>query len=407
MDFDGFLDTAIARGASDVHLKANAHPVLRVHGHLEVHDDLKVLTREEIDALARQLVGDRRYTLLREGKEVDFAHTRPGKGRFRVNLFLAKGDIRMVLRVIPNKIPRFEELHLPPVLEKLAMERRGLVLVTGITGSGKSTTLAAMIDYMNRYRNDHIITIEDPIEFAHEDKKCVVSQREIGSDSVAFGTALRAALRQDPDVILVGEMRDAETMEVALHAAETGHLVLSTLHTLNATETVNRIIGTFPPHQEDQIRMQLAAVMQGIISQRLIVRADVEGRVPAVEVMVGTGIIRDSIREANRTMQIPSIMAAGMSQYGMQTFDQSLLGLYRQGMITYETAREAASNPDDFDLKVKGVFSASEMTFETAPKAGEEPAGPVDAGGAAAKAPAPAQAGRPEPASASSFFRRP
>jgi twitching motility protein PilT len=287
------------------------------------------------------------------------------------------------------------------------MERRGLVLVTGITGSGKSTTLAAMIDYMNRYRNDHIITIEDPIEFAHEDKKCVVSQREIGSDSVAFGTALRAALRQDPDVILVGEMRDAETMEVALHAAETGHLVLSTLHTLNATETVNRIIGTFPPHQEDQIRMQLAAVMQGIISQRLIVRADVEGRVPAVEVMVGTGIIRDSIREANRTMQIPSIMAAGMSQYGMQTFDQSLLGLYRQGMITYETAREAASNPDDFDLKVKGVFSASEMTFETAPKAGEEPAGPVDAGGAAAKAPAPAQAGRPEPASASSFFRRP
>jgi twitching motility protein PilT len=241
-----------------------------------------------------------------------------------------------------------------------------MILVTGITGSGKSTTLAAMIDYMNRSRNDHIITVEDPIEFAHSDKKCVISQREIGHDSSTFQTALRAALRQDPDVILVGEMRDAETMEVALHAAETGHLVLSTLHTLNATETVNRIISTFPPHQENQIRDQLAAVIQGIISQRLIVRADGKGRVPAVEVLVATGLIRDCIKEEAKTSEIPAVMAQGTSQYGMQTFDQALLGLYREEMITYETAREAATNADDFDLKVKGIFSASEMSYEAA-----------------------------------------
>jgi twitching motility protein PilT len=284
------------------------------------------------------------------------------------------------------------------------MERRGMILVTGVTGSGKSTTLAAMIDYMNRARNDHIITIEDPIEFAHEDKKCVVSQREIGHDSESFATALRAALRQDPDIILVGEMRDAETMEVALHAAETGHLVLSTLHTLNATETVNRIISTFPPHQEEQIRDQLAAVIQGIVSQRLIVRADGKGRVPAVEVMVGTGLIRDSIRDAEKTPQLPSVMAAGTSQYGMQTFDQSLLALYRDEMITYETARDAATNPDDFDLKVKGIFSAGEMTYETAGKKEEGPKAP---GAPAASTPPSAPATAPHPGSTGgSFFKR-
>ncbi|HEU5191333.1 MAG TPA: PilT/PilU family type 4a pilus ATPase, partial [Methylomirabilota bacterium] len=285
--------------------------------------------------------------------------------RFRVNLFLSQGEVRGVMRHIPGKIPIFEELHLPKVLERLAMERRGMILVTGITGSGKSTTLAAMIDYMNRGRNDHIVTIEDPIEFTHEDRKCVISQREIGHDSGNFAQALRAALRQDPDIILVGEMRDAETMEVALHAAETGHLVLSTLHTLNATETVNRIISTFPPHQEDQIRGQLSAVTQGIVSQRLVVRADGKGRVPAVEVMVGTGLIRDCIKESDKTSQLPSVIAAGQAQYGMQTFDQSLLGLYREELITYEVARDAATNADDFDLKVKGIFSTGEMTWET------------------------------------------
>ena len=246
-----------------------------------------------------------------------------------------------------------------------------MVLVTGITGSGKSTTLAAMVDFINRTRNDHIVTIEDPIEFTHEDINCVVSQREVGHDSPSFATALRAALREDPDVILVGEMRDPETMSVALHAAETGHLVFSTLHTLNTAETVNRIIGTFPPHQEQQIRDQLAAVIVGIVSQRLIPKIGGEGRIPAVEVLVGTAAIRDCIREAKRTAEIPTFIAQGQSQYGMQTFDQCLLKHYREGLISYETAREAATNADDFDLKVRGIFSTGEQTFEQ--KADEKP----------------------------------
>ena len=311
------------------------------------------------------------YAQLRDGKEIDTAYAVPGFGRFRVNFFLALGEVRAVLRAVPSKKPRFEELGLPPVLEQLSMERRGMVLVTGITGSGKSTTLAAMIDYVNRTRNDHIITIEDPIEFVHEDINCVVSQREIGHDSAGFATALRAALREDPDVILVGEMRDPETMSVALHAAETGHLVFSTLHTLNTAETVNRIIGTFPPHQEQQIRDQLAAVIVGVVSQRLIPKIGGEGRIPAVEVLVGTGAIRDCIREAKRTAEIPTFIVQGAAQYGMQTFDQCLLKHYRDGLISYETAREAATNADDFDLKVRGIFSAGEQTFEQ--KADEKP----------------------------------
>ena len=252
-----------------------------------------------------------------------------------------------------------------------------MILVTGITGSGKSTTLASMIGFMNRNRNDHVITIEDPIEYVHEDNKCVISQREVGQDSLSFAHALRAALREDPDIILVGEMRDLETMEVALHAAETGHLVLSTLHTLNATETVNRVISTFPPHQEDQIRGQLAAVVQGIVCQRLVVRADGKGRVPAVEVMVATGLIRDCIRDSTRTPELPVVIAAGNAQYGMQTFDQSLLQLYREELITYETARDAATNPDDFDLKVKGILSTGDMTWAPDVPAPQRPSAPV------------------------------
>jgi twitching motility protein PilT len=311
-----------------------------------------------------------------EGKEMDVGYLLPGLGRFRVNMFLSQGEVRGVFRHVPERIPAFHELHLPKILDRLCMERRGMILVTGITGSGKSTTLAAMIDFVNKNRNDHIITIEDPIEFVHEDHKCVISQREVGQDSATFATALRAALREDPDIILVGEMRDAETMEVALHAAETGHLVLSTLHTLNAAETVNRIISTFPPHQEDQIRDQLAAVLQGIVSQRLVVRADGKGRVPAVEVMLATGLIRDSIRESEKTPHIPTVIAAGQAQYGMQTFDQSLLELHREDLITYETARDAATNPDDFDLKVKGILSTGEMTWDTGSSEAPAPSAP-------------------------------
>ncbi len=374
MDLDELLVQGVKRHASDLHLKASAHPVLRIHGHLEVADDLPVLTREFLRRTAMRLLGEERYNDMMAGQEKDLGYQLQGMGRFRINLFLAQGEVRAVLRHIPERIPVFEELHLPKALERLALERRGMIMVTGITGSGKSTTLAAMIDFMNRSRNDHIVTIEDPIEFVHADRKCVISQREIGHDSTTFAQALRAALRQDPDIILVGEMRDAETMEVALHAAETGHLVLSTLHTLNATETVNRIISTFPPHQEEQIRGQLAAVIQGIVSQRLVVRADGKGRVPAVEVMLATGLIRDCVREAKKTPEIPAVIAAGQAQYGMQTFDQSLLALYRDEMITYETARDTATNPDDFDLKVKGIFSTGEMTWQVGSQPSPDPA---------------------------------
>jgi twitching motility protein PilT len=365
MDFQQLLTETARRKASDLHLKAGSRPIVRIHGHLEMQDDLPPVTREFMRRTAMTLLGEHRYNALMEGQEMDLAYMVPGVGRFRCNVFLSQGEVRAVMRHVPERIPAFQELHLPKVLERLCMERRRMILVTGITGSGKSTSLAAMIDFMNRNRNDHIVTIEDPVEFVHEDNKCVISQREIGQDSASFAQALRAALRQDPDIVLVGEMRDTETMEVALHAAETGHLVLSTLHTLNAAETVNRIISIFPPHQEDQIRAQLAAVLQGIISQRLVVRADGKGRVPAVEVMVMTGLVRDLVRDAEKTPQIPAVVAAGHSQYGMQTFDQSLLQLYREELVTYETARDAATNPDDFDLKVKGIFSTGEMTWET------------------------------------------
>jgi len=385
------LTECAKRKASDLHLKAGTRPILRIHGHLEMQGDLPPVTHDFVRRTAVMLLGEHRFGMLMEGREMDVGYLLPGIGRFRVNMFLSQGEVRGVFRHIPERIPAFQELHLPKVLERLCVERRGMILVTGITGSGKSTTLAAMIDFMNRNRNDHVVTIEDPVEFVHVDNKCVISQREIGQDSASFATALRAALREDPDIILVGEMRDAETMEVALHAAETGHLVLSTLHTLNATETVNRIISTFPPHQADQIRDQLAAVMQGIVSQRLVVRADGKGRVPAVEVMLATGLIRDSIRDHDKTPHIPTVIAAGQAQYGMQTFDQSLLQLHREELITYETARDAATNPDDFDLKVKGILSTGEMTWETA---------------ASGQPVAPAPIAPPEPPGSGHFRRR-
>jgi twitching motility protein PilT len=369
MDLQQLLTECAKRQASDLHLKAGSKPIVRIHGHLELQDDLPSVNQDFVRRTVMTLLGEHRYDQMLQGKEIDLGYRLPGVGRFRVNAFLCQGEVRAVFRHIPERTPSFQDLYLPKVLERLAMERRGMILVTGITGSGKSTTLAAMISFMNRHRNDHIITIEDPIEYVHEDNKCLISQREVGQDSRSFAQALRAALREDPDIILVGEMRDLETMEVALHAAETGHLVLSTLHTLNATETVNRIISIFPPHQEDQIRGQLAAVIQGIICQRLVVRADGKGRVPAVEVMVATGLIRDSIRDSGKTLEIPLLIAAGNAQYGMQTFDQSLLQLYREELITYETARDAASNPDDFDLKVKGILSTGEMTWATEPPA--------------------------------------
>jgi twitching motility protein PilT len=364
MDLETLLAAGVQQGASDVHLKPNSPPIFRINGRLVPRPDMGVVSADDLEDCARRVLPERHYNTLKDGREVDVAFAGRDHGRFRVNMFLAEGQIRAVMRAIPSRKPGFEELNLPPVLEKLATEHRGMILVTGITGSGKSTTLAAMVDFINRSRNDHIITIEDPIEFAHQDINCVVSQREVGHDTPSFATALRAALREDPDVILVGEMRDAETMAVALHAAETGHLVLSTLHTLNATETVNRIVSTLPPHQEQQVRDQLAAVIVGIVCQRLVPTVSGDGRVPAVEVMVGTAVIKDCIREAKRTLEIPAFIAQGVHQYGMQTFDQSLLKLYHDGVVSYETARDAATNADDFDLKVRGILSTAEMGVE-------------------------------------------
>jgi twitching motility protein PilT len=269
-----------------------------------------------------------------------------------------------VLRVIPVKIMTVRELGLPVVLEKISQEQRGLILCTGTTGSGKSTTLAAMIDYINSQRCEHIITIEDPIEFLHRDKKSIVNQREVEVDTRSFAAALRSALRQDPDVILVGEMRDYETIETAITAAETGHLVLSTLHTLDATETINRIISVFPPHQQKQIRLQLAGVLKAVVSMRLIPRADGHGRVPAVEVMITTPFIRDCIINKDKTKLIHEAIAAGVSQYGMQTFDQSIFQLYKKELISYDEALRRASNPDEFKLKIQGIQSASDMAAE-------------------------------------------
>jgi twitching motility protein PilT len=291
-------------------------------------------------------------------------------GRFRVNVFQQRGNVGAVLRVVPTKIRSLDELYLPKVVEKICDEQRGLVLVTGVTGCGKSTSLAAVIDRINSARGEHIITIEDPIEFLHRDKKGFVNQREVEVDTPSFAAGLRASLRQDPDVILVGEMRDLETIATALHAAETGHLVFSTLHTLDAVETINRIISVFPPPEQKQVRMQLAATLRAVISQRLVRRADNSGRVPAVEVMIATAYIRECIIVPEKTRLIREAIAVGTSQYGMQTFDQSLYDLYQHGLISYETALENASNVDDFKLRVQGISSSSDSARDEMQSAG-------------------------------------
>jgi twitching motility protein PilT len=300
----------------------------------------------------------------KESQEVDLAYSVPGLGRFRCNVFQQRGTVGVVLRVIPMKIRTIDELGLPPVLKKIADEERGLVLVTGTTGSGKSTTLAAMIDHINKTRSAHVMTVEDPIEFLHRDIKSMINQREVSVDTRSFAQALRSALRQDPDVILVGEMRDYETIETALTAAETGHLVLSTLHTMDATETINRIISVFPPHQQKQIRLQLAAVLKAVVSLRLLPRADGLGRVPAAEVLISTAYIRDCIENKEKTKLIKDAISQGTSQYGMQTFDQSLYMLYKNGLITLDEALRRASNPDEFRLKLQGIQSTADISKE-------------------------------------------
>jgi twitching motility protein PilT len=375
LHINDLLKICADRGSSDLHLKAGSHPVIRVDGRLLPLTDQKRLMQEDTIGMAFSIMSARQKQKFKDNYELDMAYSVPGLGRFRCSVFQQRGTVGLVLRVIPVKINTIRDLALPPVLEQIAGERRGLILVTGTTGSGKSTSLAAMIDYINSTRTEHIMTIEDPIEFLHRDKKSLVNQREVEVDTKSFALALRSALRQDPDVILVGEMRDYETIETALTAAETGHLVLSTLHTLDATETVNRIIAVFPPHQQKQIRLQLASVLKSIISMRLVPRADGQGRVPAVEVLRATSYIRDCVENKEKTKLIRDAISQGTSQYGMQTFDQSLYRLYRQELISFEEALRQATNPDEFKLRVAGIHSTSDVATDQMDQSSTQGAG--------------------------------
>ena len=370
MHIDDLLKIAMERKASDLHLKVGNFPHVRVDGELVPLSDQPRISAEDMLNMSFSMMSNRQKQKFKENAELDMAYGVAGLGRFRVNVFQQRGNVGLVLRVIPTKIKPLDELFLPKIVEQICEEQRGLVLVTGVTGSGKSTTLAAMIDRINSTRPEHIMTIEDPIEFLHRDKKGFVNQREVEVDTPSFGSALRASLRQDPDTILVGEMRDLETIQTALHAAETGHLVFSTLHTLDAVETINRIISVFPPPEQKQIRMQMAAVLKAVVSQRLVKRADGPGRVPAVEVLVTTAFIRECIITPEKTRTIKEALAAGVSQYGMQTFDQSLYDLYTKGLISYETALENASNPDDFKLRVQGISSTADAARDEMQQAG-------------------------------------
>lgn len=361
---DDLLVTATAHFASDLHLKAGSFPIMRIGGELYPVADAPKLCPEDTLDMAFSMMSNRQKQRFKEACEVDIGYGVVGLGRFRANIFQQRGTVGIVMRVIPDQMRGMNELGLPPVIDRISDEQRGLILVTGTTGSGKSTTLAAMIDRINTNRSGHIVTIEDPIEFLHRDKRSFVTQREVDVDTRSFAEALRGALRQDPDIILVGEMRDLETIGTAMTAAETGHLVLSTLHTLDATETITRIVSAFPPHHQKSVRLQLAGILKAVISMRLVRSAKGNGRVPAVEVLVSTGMIRDCIINEEKTANIRDAIAAGTSQYGMQTFDQSLFHLYQSGMITLEEAMRGASNPDEFRLRLDGIRSTSDQARE-------------------------------------------
>jgi len=364
VELDGILREGVGREASDIHLKVGAAPIFRVSGRLVPWEGQPPLARDDMNRLCESLLSDFHRQRLREALQVDVGYGHPELGRFRVNVFFQRGEPQAALRLVPARVRDIQELKLPPVVERIAGERRGLVLVTGTTGSGKSTTLASMINHVNRTADRHIITVEDPIEYLHHDDKSVISQREIGVDCTTFAAGLKGALRQDPDVILVGEMRDIETIETAIMAAETGHLVLSTLRTLDATETVTRVISAFPDHQREQVRLILSNILKGVVSQRLVPRADGHGMVPAVEVLVSTALVRECIAVAERTREIRDAIARGYTSYGMQTFDQSLMALWREDLITFEEALAQSSNPDDFALKARGISSTSDGRWD-------------------------------------------
>jgi len=372
IEINDVLRAAVKVGASDIHLKVGSPPVFRVDGELVFIKEAPLVSLDDMTRIASSMMNLWQRERFEKYNEVDLAYSISGLSRFRVNIYQQRGTLAMALRPIKYDIMGFHELNLPPVLEKISQEERGLTIITGTTGSGKSTTLAAIIDYVNATRTKHIITIEDPLEYTHRDKKSFISQREIGIDTFSFSNALRAALREDPDVILVGEMRDLETMEIAMAAAETGHLVLTTLHTLDAQETINRILAVFPPHQHNQVRYQLSQVLRAVISQRLMPKADGNGRVPAVEVLIATARIRDCIADPTRTAEIRTAIEEGYLYYGMQTFDQCLFDLYKKGLITYEEVMRQATNKDDLALKISGITSGADALAEEIDRRGKE-----------------------------------
>jgi len=357
------LNEMVNRKASDLHLRVGFPPVLRIDGEL-LDLSVEAVTTEDIDAFCNEIMEERLKTEFLRKKEIDFAFGVEGLGRFRTSVFKQKGTKAIAIRAIPVNLIPFDELMLPEVLKDLALKPRGLILITGVTGSGKSTTLASMIQHINDNMRRHIITIEDPIEFLHFDKKSVINQREVGEDTPSYTTALRHILRQDPDVILLGEIRDRESMEIALQAADTGHLVFSTLHTADTTQTISRIISFFPPHQHQEIRLLVASTLQAVVSMRLLQRADEKGRVPACEILINTEAIKDCIVDPLKTSSIPSLIQEGHAKYGMQVFDQSLMMLYRSGLITYEEAMYNSSNPTEFSLRVKGIRATSDRMWE-------------------------------------------
>ncbi len=359
------LKFSVAQAVSDIHLKPGRTPIFRRGASMDLvgPKGLPVLDSQDVMRLLDEVLLDHHRVLLRERGQVDIGWGVEGMGRLRVNVFRSRLGTQAVIRVVPARIPTLADLNLPKALLNLTTERRGLVLVTGATGQGKSTTLAAVADQINRVRSCHIVTIEDPIEYVIEDRRAVVTQREVGTDTESFAAGLRGALRQDPDVIVVGEMRDRETIDTALLAAETGHLVLSTLHTIDARETINRISSVYTQSEQKHARMILSSVLKAIVSQRLVPRADGQGRVPAVEVLLATPRVRDLLKTPEGDADLPEAISSGAAQYGMQTFDQSLMGLYKEGRVKYEEALSQSTNPADFALRVKGIDPGSPSSF--------------------------------------------
>ena len=361
-DFKSVLQQLVKLNASDLHLKVGRPPTVRLNGDLRPLD-YPPLKPEDLKSLGEQLMNPKQVKQFTDEKECDFAIGVPGIGRFRVNLYQQRGSLCYAMRAIPYQVQTIQELLLPKVLEEIALKPRGLILVTGVTGSGKSTALAAMIHHINEHEHGNIITIEDPIEFLHRDINCHINQREVGTDTASFAQALRRVLRQDPDVILIGEIRDLDTLDAALKAADTGHLVFSTLHTMDATQTIQRVLSFYPPHQQAEVRFSLANALQAVVSLRLVPRADKPGRVPACEVLINTAAVRDQIRDMEKSLNIPDLIKEGTVQYGMQSFDQSLMQWYQQGAISYESAVFYATSPAEFALRVQGVAGTSDQSW--------------------------------------------